>query len=134
MSSKFTLLVILLFSFVYIAQAQSNDFLGEWKHSGTEQGLTRLSIKQENGNWIIQAWGKCHPRDCDWGKTELKLLGDSITDKSAKYAFACWNHGFKDSYITLRFDKGVLVAEVFNFFKDKSKRSAYRSIYTFEKH
>ncbi|MDD7984990.1 hypothetical protein PQO01_08530 [Lentisphaera marina] len=134
MSRKFTQLVILLFSFMCIAQAQSNNFLGEWKNSNPTRGITRLIISQDKGAWHVQAWGKCHPRDCDWGKTELKLLGDSITDKSAKYAFAYWDKDFVDSYITLRFDKGVLVAEVFKCFKDKSKRLDYRSVYTLKKH
>src|SRR6185436_16430557 len=92
-----------------------------------EGGTTRLVIWQEEKTWRIQAWGRCSPTDCDWGKVELKCLGDHASDPVAKYGLAHWDKGFSDTYMTLRLEKEKLRAETFTCFKDKSGRSDYRS-------
>lgn len=60
-----TLWIALLFCVTRGAQAQSSPFSGDWTNPDPEGGLTRLIVSEQSGAWSIQAWGKCHPTDCD---------------------------------------------------------------------
>ncbi len=109
-------------------------FLGEWTNVDKENGgVTRLSIKSSDDGATLQAWGKCSPEDCDWGVTELHLLGDSVSDREQKYGFASWDHRFKLAHMTLRMEKNVLVADLYDIFTDDSGRANYRSIHKFRR-
>lgn len=49
-----------------------DDISGTWTNTdGNTNGITKLII---TGNNSIQAFGKCSPTDCDWGKTPLTAL------------------------------------------------------------
>jgi hypothetical protein len=111
-----------------------DPFAGKWVNvDEMTRGLTRLEIEKKGDAWVIRAWGKCHPTDCDWGKVTLHLLGDSVSDKQMKHGLAQWDHKFKDSHLTLRLEQGELVVVSFDVFKDGSGRSNYRSTYKFKK-
>jgi len=63
----------------------------------------------------------------------LHLLGDSVEATEMKYGIASWDHKFKDMHLTIRLEKGELVVEDFNVFKDDSGRSNYKSVYKLKK-
>jgi hypothetical protein len=131
---KPTLIGALLLSFAAVACAQTNGLVGQWTPvNANSASLTRVVVSQHKDSCSVEAWGDCKPTDCDWGKVELKLLGDFVGDKLPRYGFAHWDAGFADNYMTLRMENSVLVAEVFTFFKDGSQRSNYRMTYSFRK-
>ena len=109
-------------------------FEGRWTNVNKENpGVTRLEIKAGEKAATLQAWGKCSPEDCDWGATTLHLLGNTVSDRDLPYGFASWDHRFKVAHMTLRIEKGVLVAELFDIFTDDSGRSNFRSIHRFRR-
>jgi hypothetical protein len=109
----------------------AQGLVGDWRNANPEGGLTRVVISvDDNAAWKIQAWRKCHPEDCDWGRIELQVFGDNVGDKEAKYGFAHWDHKFKDTYIIVRIEDKKLHVETFDIFKDESGRSNYRSTAT----
>lgn len=70
-------------------------FTGNWKNSDPNtRGITRISIFPRNGGLYIHAWGKCHPRDCDWGEVRVRRSGNSLT--------AEWHQGFADREMIIR--------------------------------
>jgi len=126
-----SMLALLLGSSLSVA---ADPFAGKWVNTDEKtDSITRLQIKAEGDSWVIQAWGKCHPTDCDWGKAPLHVLGDSPGDKEMKYGLAHWDHKFADAYITLHFEKGELVPETYEVYKDKSGRSNFRHKESFKK-
>lgn len=122
--------------FVYLLSSSlvvaADPFVGKWVNTDEMTGgVTRLEVEKKGDGWAIQAWGKCHPTDCDWGKAPLHLLAD-FGDTEMKYGLAHWDAGFSEKHATLRADKGELVVETYTVYKDKSGRSNYRSKYTFK--
>ena len=50
------------------------------------RSITKLNIKQSGTNISVHAWGKCSPKDCDWGTEKGTLSGRSAT--------VTWDQGF----------------------------------------
>jgi hypothetical protein len=124
--------------FALSAFAQSRDagpdrFVGIWVGVKKDASLPKLEITREGNDLRIQAWGKCTPTDCDWGVVPLHLLGDSISARDLPYGFATWDQNFKVSHMVLHLEKGVLIAEDYSIFTDKSGRSNYRSVSRFKR-
>jgi hypothetical protein len=95
--------------------------------------LSCSALQALSESCLVQAWANCEPTECDWGTVTLKLLGNSIEDKSPRYGFAHWDPGFADIYLTLRIENTVLVVEEFTCFKDKSGRLDVHSAYSLRK-
>lgn len=109
--------------------APQNKFLGKWVNVDPEtRDISSIVVKKENDSWTIQAWGKCHPTDCEWGAVPLNMIGDSTTDKTFDCAFAEWKFDFSMKYLTMRIQGDKLVVEKITVFKDNSNRSNYRSL------
>lgn len=112
--------------------ADANPFAGKWVNMDADtRGITRLSVETNGDEWEVEAWGSCQPKECEWGKTQLHQLGDSVDDKEMKYGFAHWDSGHADTHVTFRIEKGRLMVETYTIFKDKSERSSYRSKHVF---
>jgi hypothetical protein len=114
---------------------RSNGYSGVWVNvDGGTGGITKLSISDnaESGS-TIQAWGACHPSDCDWGSVKLHRLGDTAAAQELPYGFARWDHGFAEAYLVIRMEKSELVAESYDIFKDDSGRTNYRSVDRFRR-
>ena len=110
-------------------EALQNKFPGKWFNVDPETPtITTIIVKKKNDSWTIQAWGKCHPKDCDWGAVPLNMIGDSTTDKTFDCAFAEWKFDFKTTYLTMRMQGDQLVVETISVFKDNSNRSNYRKL------
>jgi len=112
----------------------ADTFAGKWVNVDEEtRSITRLEIEERGAAWAIQAWGRCHPTDCDWGETPLHLLGDSVDDKVMKYGFAHWNKNFCETYMVLDLKNDELLVETHVVFRDASGRSNYRSKVSFKR-
>ena len=108
--------------------ASAYSFDGEWVNVNNQtHGVTRLVINEEVANSKIEAWGRCHPNDCYWGKVDLKLVGRSVTDHSFEYALAVWEHSHATQYMILTRKEQTMTVETITIFKDGSSRSNYRT-------
>jgi hypothetical protein len=104
--------------------------VGTWTNPDVDtRGLTEIEITSDRAGYHVQAWGQCHPVDCDWGEVDLDVLGTAVTDNSAQYAIGSWDHGFKDTILTIDINDDELIADFYNVFKDGSGRSNYHQRY-----
>ena len=109
---------------------RSQDLVGEWVNVDPQtRGVTGMLISLDESGLGIQAWGRCHPRDCEWGRVELRRVGTSVEDTSFDRGFAVWDPGFAVTYVTLWVKDDRLIAETITIFKDRSRRSNYRAVH-----
>jgi len=53
---------------VKAGEIASDNFLGYWVNDNVNTpGITRIAIKIEGEEFIVTAFGRCSPTDCDWG-------------------------------------------------------------------
>ena len=54
--------------------------LGKWKNVNEQGGdsLARLEAVDFEGRLMVQAWGKCPDKYCDWGSKRTKVVGSEI--------------------------------------------------------
>jgi hypothetical protein len=129
----FPLLLVLNTAFA----ADLNRFLGHWKNSDQNtRGITVLDIGKSGANITVQAWGKCSPSDCDWGRTTGYAYTPDIKSNPATMTealSALFKTDFSETTLIIRFsDDGTLNVEALTRFTDNSKRSNYQSLFTFE--
>ena len=108
-----------------------SNLSGIWTNANDNtRSLTKIQIFDGPGGPQIQAWGSCLPNDCDWGKTDLDLLGTSVTDVTPDYAIGSWNPHYKESTITIDLN-GPLgkVVDLYNVFTDDSNRENFHERY-----
>jgi peroxiredoxin/outer membrane lipoprotein-sorting protein len=56
-----------------IQTTSTNQLVGEWDNQDSSTGgITQIVIdSNEDGQLRVHVWGKCEPKDCDWGVTEI---------------------------------------------------------------
>ena len=54
-----------------ITPFKKSNLVGTWINEKKTNGMTRAIIKKKGNGYQIQGFGKCVPRDCDWGVTAL---------------------------------------------------------------
>jgi hypothetical protein len=115
------------------AQANAvHPLAGTWLNvDENTSSITRLEVSEEAGGWVIHAWGKCGPPDCDWGAVPLHMAvgeadarGKPLDAGKLKYGAAYWDHKDKDirTFMTLQVQDGELVVESFDVFGKASGR------------
>lgn len=52
--------------------------------------ITQLHFLRSGEFILVNAWGRCHPDDCEWGETKLHLLEWSRNNVHKNQAFASW--------------------------------------------
>lgn len=121
------------------ASAQLDQFPGYWTNiDPNTSGVTTLEIGASGTGVTVQAWGKCHPTDCDWGVAYPSyaygpsVSSDLITDALA--VSAVWTTGFSETLMIIRPAGGDrLQADVYTRFTDGSGRTAYTQSDVFER-
>ena len=109
-----------------------NVFSGSWVNVNSDtDGITELKVTSTPGGNKISAYGQCHPTDCNWGRTDLHLLGEDVSDNSPTWAIARWGKGFAETTLVLRSRGERLQGTTYTVFKDDSGRSNYRASYQF---
>lgn len=108
-----------------------DPYVGTWTNIDPEtRGLTKIQITRQGGEHQVQVWGSCDPTDCDWGKSDLTMLGTSVSDETPNdYALATWDHGFKDATVAMDLTTKGIVVDVYNVFKDGTDRENYHARY-----
>ncbi len=136
--TAFSSLLVLLLLFHTSAQASVNQFTGTWFNTDPNtRGITKLVINNNGGKVSLHAWGKCHPKDCDWGKVPAFLFAPNVSlelMKNAKALTAMFEKGFSQTLVVVKpAGKNRIKAETFTRFTDGSNRSNYHSSYTFKR-
>ncbi|SRR5579883_732078 len=87
------------------AFAAPSDFIGTWVNTNPNtRGITRFIVTSAGNNKLnLQVFGKCHPADCDWGKTTLVTYGSNVQDPNHRFASANYNPGFAQNLLILNF-------------------------------
>lgn len=112
-----------------------NTFSGKWVNTDPNtSGITTVSIQINSADVMVQAWGKCHPQDCDWGKVKARAYGKSVTDdvkKNTEAIVAEFNTSGIHSILMIRMNGSSLSVQFFTNFTDN--RAPYTGVYSFKK-
>lgn len=127
---------LLAISMVSTAHASLNQFIGQWENiNSNTQGVTKINISNVAKNGVmVRAWGKCHLKNCDWGRVKSYVYGENVSsniNSSAEAISAIFNTKFSQSLVIIHSKGKRLQVEVLTHFTDKSKRTAYKTVYTF---
>jgi hypothetical protein len=78
---KYIVLAVVLIAAVFeisVAKASQDQFIGMWRNvDEITKGITRLKISIQAQEFLLQAWKKCTPADCDLGKVIARPYGRS---------------------------------------------------------
>jgi HEAT repeat protein len=100
--------------------------IGMWVNADKKTGGITRALIERNGNGLrIETWGACGGLNAP----VESLLGKVALDRRGK---ADWNHGFKLTHSKVSIERGDLVMEEFNEFKDGTNRD-YKARYTFKR-
>lgn len=132
------LAVLILFAmFMSTASASLAQFAGKWVNADSETGgLTKLKITVSGTNVAVQAWGRCHPTDCDWGSVKGVAYATSVSSNLASDArgiIAVFKESFKESTMIIQPTGNHLRVSTYTRFTDGSGRTNYVSEETFNK-
>lgn len=136
-STYIVVLALLALAFAPAASGQLDRFSGYWKNVDPEtSGVTALDIAVSGTAVSVQAWGKCHPTDCDWGKAApTYAYGPGVGSDLISEALAVkavWIASFSETLMTIRpVEEDRLQADVYTRFTDGSGRTAYAQSYNF---
>jgi hypothetical protein len=118
------------------AVASLGEFVGGWRNSDPDtRGITRLDIRVTGSKVTVQAWGKCHPEDCDWGRVSATAYGPNVSanlQTSAQSVLATFQTRFSQTLLILDAARGRrLRTQVLTRFTDNSGRNNYSRSYSF---
>jgi len=117
MMGKFLSILLLLFS-VGLTQDQEggpkDSLIGKWFNENKDNpGLTRCTITYEEGMYVVELWGKCHPKDCYWGKSHTSKI-----EKDTPTIELVWDQGFVKRDQTIEVKDGILSIETASRYND----------------
>lgn len=105
-------------------EGPESPFVGEWCNQDFDTGgVTRIHIRQAGGQLMVQMWGRCHPKECDWGEVAA-VPGERGPDSLA----VTWKKTFKITNQKLILEGGVLRMEDSTIFTDQSGRQPRKSM------
>ena len=118
--------VLLVFSSVSFAGL--NNFAGTWKNVNTRtKGITKLVISVKGRTATVHAWGKCRPKDCDWGTVRARYYKNNRLKAAYRTKIAT-----RSLVLTFK-GKNRLKASVKTHYTDKSGRKDRKNTYTFKR-
>jgi hypothetical protein len=124
----FVTAAIVLLAFCPTAFSGVNDFADKWNNvKRTTKGITTLDISSKGRMVTIHAWGKCHPKDCDWGTVKARYYKNNSLRAVYKTKIAT-----RSLVLTLQ-GKNSLKASVKTHYTDKSGRKDRKNTYTFKR-
>ncbi|MBC8427219.1 MAG: LemA family protein [Deltaproteobacteria bacterium] len=104
-------------------------FAGTWKNSDPETGgLTTITINVKGRNIGVHVWGKCQPRDCDWGTVKARSyeLGNPFSKIQADTITAVFSWSWSETLMVIKqLDANHLVIQSYTHFTDDSGRRDY---------
>ena len=114
------------------------EFNGVWKNvDDNTRGLTKLDIQVANESVSIDAWGRCHPEDCHWGRVPATPYARDVSSQTKATAVAItvtYKTSFEESTLVIRpAGSERLEVEMVTRFTDNSGRSSYANTYIFQR-
>ncbi len=129
--------VLLLLLTATGALASMAQFAGSWTNvDSNTRGITNLDISVMGTNAKVQAWGKCHPTDCDWGTVQAQVFAPSVSSdvlSGADTLIAVFVTSFSQTTLVIKPAGNRLKVDSYDRFTDNSGRSNYLASYTFQK-
>lgn len=106
----------------------SAPFVGHWANADrATQGITRLEITRSGNTYRVHAWGKCLPRDCDWGSVTAAAFGSSVRSPNPVVLKAVFSQSTSEQTLVLRQQGAQISAELLTQFR--AARAAGRANY-----
>lgn len=135
LSVSLALVFLLCHSLSFAALSQ---FVGNWQNTDSRTGgITTLAITGNANALKMQAWGKCIPKDCDWGVVDAYAYAPNVSsppETNAEAVSAVYTTTFSQTLIILTpAANNTLLAKVLTRFTDNSNRSNYTATYTFKR-
>ncbi|MCE1274248.1 MAG: hypothetical protein LWW75_06980 [Chlorobiales bacterium] len=135
LSVAFAIVFLLYHSLSFAAL---NQFTGHWKNiDPNTAGITTIVIDGNANALKMHAWGKCHPKDCDWGQVDAYAYAPNVsspTEPNAQAVTATYTTGFSQTQVVAApAGNNTIRANVYTRFTDGSNRSNYTASYTFKR-
>jgi hypothetical protein len=125
--SGFTIVVVgLVCTAVFAA---GSDFSSLWVNVDPTGGLTKLNITQLGSDYLVEGFGKCHPTDCEWGATSLRLGEYGIGDSDCTWGVAVLEFGWKSTKLIIRHVCGMFLAITYDVYAPGDPREDRYNIY-----
>ena len=100
--------------------------LGTWYNADTTTGeISKVILYEDEGRFLIHAFGACAPDLCDWGAVVATPFVSSLTDHVVTGFEAYYDFGFMETHMATNVKRGILVIQSYNRFKDDSGRASY---------
>lgn len=134
----FLLFVAFLCLAASTAFADLNTFVGQWVNMDPNtRGITALNISLNGQQLRVQAWGKAHPSDIDWGVVPGYPYAASVSDNIVNAAWvvsSLYVTGFSETLLLIRSQgHDRLDVETLTRFTDNSQRANYNAFYSFKR-
>lgn len=108
---------------------QHVDFKGLWVNVDDQtNGITKCKISYKNNRYVVQMWGACHPKDCDWGENITKNVQNGTDNFQL-----LWDHEYAESLMTYEIIDGKLKVTNKRHYKDNSGRTDRTHVEYFQK-
>ncbi|MCP4217458.1 MAG: hypothetical protein GY765_22650 [bacterium] len=129
---------VLLFGFTAESFANLNQFAGVWKNANpNSRGITKIFIRVNGADVTLQAWGNCHPKDCDWGTVRAlpyaPNAGSNIISEANAITAIFKPRFARKTVVIKRYRGNQLEVNVYTHFKDNSNRTDFWSVEVLKK-
>jgi hypothetical protein len=108
---------------------------GSWKNVSAGGALAAVKITGTTATPVVQAFGRCTPTACSWGRVRGIAYGPSISAPSGSTVLAPYTFGFKKAQLVITYSRTRLgerlTVSEYNEFTDGSGRSNYSLRETF---
>ena len=130
---RLLLVVLVLLATSSIALADISRFAGNWENVDPKtRGLSKLNIDIKGTRVRIQAFGKCHPRDCPWGFAAGTVYAPSVESsmvESAQAISTIYITSFSQVILIIRpVENDQIEVEKLTKFTDESGRANTRYV------
>jgi hypothetical protein len=109
--------------------------LGNWKNISATGSLASIKITGTTAAPVVEAFGRCSPTPCDWGKVRSVAYGPSISAPTGTTTLAPYHFSFKNAQLVITYSRVLkterLTVAEYNEFTDGSGRSNYAMSETF---
>ena len=113
------------------AFADTSRFEGQWTDPQS-QSITSLEIRNVAGTLRLHVFGKCVPRDCDWGDLDVQTYAPGVDQNlkdTVEALTAEFHPAFKRTILVLYpAEQDRLRVETFTVFTDSSGRLPYHTV------
>jgi hypothetical protein len=132
------IIIVSLFILVSAEAAPLNDFQGYWVNiDANTRGITKVDIKVSGNDVTVQAWGQCHPQDCDWGRVRGTAYASNVSSSVARDTralTAVFTQSFKRTFVIIQPARNNQIRiESYDEFLGSDRRTNYTQSYVMKR-